>query len=116
MAKRRIPKDVVASWITGIRHDRGVRRDVAKYVRTSDYQGLVKAAVELEHFDRPTLVLWASGDRVMPPEHGRRLAQIIPNAQLVELDDTYTLLPLDRPAAVADHLATFVASLRERRA
>jgi pimeloyl-ACP methyl ester carboxylesterase len=115
MAKRRIPKDVVASWITGIRHDRGVRRDVAKYVRTSDYQGLVKAAAELEHFARPTLVLWASEDRVMPPEHARRLAQIIPNAQLVELDDAYTLLPLDRPAAVADHLATFVASLHERR-
>ena len=65
-------------------------------------------------FDRPTLVLWASEDRVMPPEHGRRLAAIIPGAQLVELDDAYTLLPLDRPDDVARHLAAFVASLDRR--
>ena len=45
----------------------------------------------------------------MPPEHGRRLAEIIPDAQLVEIDDAYTLLPLDRPEAVAEHVAAFVA-------
>jgi pimeloyl-ACP methyl ester carboxylesterase len=114
MAKRPIPRDVIASWITGIRHDRNIRRDVARYIRTSDYQGLQQAAADLEHFDRPTLVLWASADRVMPPEHGRRLAQIIPHAQLVELDDAYTLLPLDRPDAVAENIAAFVASLSPR--
>ena len=75
------PEAIVASWITGIRNDRGVRRDVAKYVRTSDYKGLEEAAAALAHFDRPTLVLWASEDKVMPPEHGRRLAEIIPNAR-----------------------------------
>ena len=115
MAKRPIPKDVLASWISGIRHDRGVRRDVAKYIRTSDYNGLEQAATELEHFDRPTLVLWTAAERVMPPEHGRQLAQIIPRAQLIELDDAYTLLPLDRPDAVAEQLGVFVASLHERR-
>ena len=111
MAKRPIPKPIVASWITGIRNDRGVRRDVAKYVRTSDYAGLDQAAAELAHFDRPALVLWASEDRVMPPEHGRRLAEIIPGACHVELDDAYTLLPLDQPERVADHIASFAESV-----
>jgi pimeloyl-ACP methyl ester carboxylesterase len=111
MAKRPIPKPVVASWIAGIRKDRGVRRDVAKYVRTSDYKGLDEAAAELADFDRPTLVLWASEDRVMPPEHGRRLAAIIPGARHAELDDAYTLLPLDQPDEVAEHLASFAATL-----
>jgi pimeloyl-ACP methyl ester carboxylesterase len=111
MAKRPIPKPVLASWITGIRKDRSVRRDLAKYVRTSDYQGLEEAAAQLARFDRPTLVLWASEDRVMPPEHGRRLAAIIPGARHAEIADAYTLLPLDQPAAVAEHIMSFAATL-----
>jgi pimeloyl-ACP methyl ester carboxylesterase len=112
MAKRPIPADIAASWISGIRRDRGVRRDVAKYVRTSDMKGLEAAAADLARFDRPTLVLWASEDRVMPPAHGRRLSEIIPNARYVEVDDSYTLMPLDRPDAVADHIAGFVTQPR----
>jgi len=111
MAKRPIPNHVAKSWITGIRTDRGVRRDVAKYVRTSDYRGLEEAAAALAQFDRPTLVMWASEDKVMPPEHGRRLAAIIPNARHVEIDDAYTLLPLDQPDLVAEHIGTFAASI-----
>jgi len=111
MAKRPIAKPIMASWITGIRHQRAVRRDVAKYVRTSDYTGLGQAAAELTHFDRPTLVLWSADDRVMPPEHGRRLAELIPEATYVELGDAYTLLPLDQPGEVASHIASFAARL-----
>ena len=111
MAKRPIPKPTMASWITGIRTDRGVRKDVAKYIRTSDTNGLEEAAVALAQFDRPTLVLWAAEDRVMPPEHGRRLAAIVPGAHHVEIDDAYTLLPLDQPERVASEIASFAASL-----
>jgi len=111
MAKRPIPKDVLASWITGLRTDRGVRRDVVRYVRTSDNHGLEQAAIELAGFERPTLILWGTEDKVMPIEHGRRLAAIIPDATLVELADAYTLLPLDQPDAVATHIASFVAGL-----
>ena len=93
------------------RTDRRIRRDVAKYVRTSDYTGLDQAAAGLAHFDRPTLVLWAAEDRVMPPEHGRRLAAIIPDARHLELDDTYTLMPIDQPDAVADQISSFAQSL-----
>ena len=111
MAKRPIPRATMTSWITGIRTDRGVRRDVAKYVRTSDYNGLQEAATALAHFDRPTLVLWASEDKVMPPEHGRRLAEIIPNARYTEIDDAYTLLPLDQPDRVADNISSFATRI-----
>jgi pimeloyl-ACP methyl ester carboxylesterase len=112
MAKRSLPKDMVASWITGIRGDRGVRRDLAKYIRTTDYSGLEQAAADLARFDRPTLVLWTAKDRVMPPEHGRRLAELIPDADHIELDDASTLLPLDRPDDVARHIATFISRIR----
>ncbi len=114
MAKRRIPKPTLMSWTTGARTNRAVRRDLAKYVRTSDYEGLHEAARLLAGFDRPTLVLWAAEDRVMSVAHGRRLAEIIPGARYEELDDCYTLIPLDRPDVVADRLAAFAAEIGDR--
>jgi len=114
MAKRPIPSDVVGSWITGVRKDRRIRRDVAKYVRTSDYRGLEQAAAELARCELPTLVLWASEDRVMPPEHGRRLAELMPNARYAEVADAYTLLPLDQPHEVATQVAAFVTQVHQR--
>jgi pimeloyl-ACP methyl ester carboxylesterase len=114
MAKRPIPNDVANSWITGVRTDRRIRRDVAKYIRTSDYTGLEQAAADLAGCRLPTLVLWASEDRVMPPEHGHRLAEIIPNARYAEIGDAYTLLPLDRPDEVAAQVAAFVADVHQR--
>jgi pimeloyl-ACP methyl ester carboxylesterase len=52
----------------------------------------------------PGLVVWAREDRVMPPEHGRRLAELL-DAELVEIDDSYTLIPLDQPARLAEALS-----------
>jgi pimeloyl-ACP methyl ester carboxylesterase len=69
-------------------------------------------AQRLPSFDRPTLVVWASQDRVMPPEHGRRLADLLPHGRLVEVDDSYTLIPLDQPAMLAQVIADFTHARR----
>jgi hypothetical protein len=45
----------------------------------------------------------------MPPEHGRRLAGVLASARLVEVVDSYTLIPLDQPAWLAATLVYFVA-------
>jgi hypothetical protein len=44
---------------------------------------------------------------LMPREHGRRLAELFPDGRLVELDDTYTLIPCDRPHRLAELLREF---------
>jgi pimeloyl-ACP methyl ester carboxylesterase len=44
----------------------------------------------------------------MPPEHGRRLAELLPQGRLVEVDDSYTLIPVDQPTLVAHHVREFV--------
>lgn len=62
---------------------------------------MLEAAGCLPGFDRPALVVWAQQDRVIPPEHGRRLAELLPQGRLVEVPDGYTLLPLDQPARLA---------------
>jgi pimeloyl-ACP methyl ester carboxylesterase len=48
-----------------------------------------------------------SADRVMPPEHGRRLAGLLPQGQLAEIEDSYTLIPLDQPARLAQVIRNF---------
>jgi len=45
---------------------------------------------------------------VMPLDHGRRLAELIPHAHLVEIPDAHTLIPLDQPARLADLIREFV--------
>jgi pimeloyl-ACP methyl ester carboxylesterase len=67
----------------------------------ADKNVMVDAARRLPTYGRPALVVWASEDRVMPPDHGRRLAELLPQGQLTEIPDSYTLIPLDQPAQLA---------------
>jgi pimeloyl-ACP methyl ester carboxylesterase len=61
-------------------------------------------------FDRPVLVVWAAEDRVMPPEHGPRLADLFPRGGLVEISDSYTLIPEDQSAKLAAQIREFVST------
>ena len=108
---------VTRGWLTPLLHDRGVRRDATRVLRgiAAERHLLVGLADELRTFEGPALVVWAGEDRVMPPEHGRRLAELLPDARLVEIEDSLTLVPLDQPAALAEALRAFVpAQPRER--
>ncbi len=58
----------------------------------------------------PALVVWTPEDRVQRPEHGRRLAAILPDSQLVEIEDSYTLIMRDRPEAFAQAISSFVTA------
>jgi pimeloyl-ACP methyl ester carboxylesterase len=92
-----------ARWMRPLQRQPEIRRDAVRMLRVAlaDTHLLVDTAERLRGFDRPALVVWASEDRVMPPEHGRRLAALLPKGRLVEVADSYTLLPLDQPAELA---------------
>ncbi len=98
-----------ARWIRPVLTSREIRWDTVRLLRAakSDKRALASAADALPGFTRPVLVAWAREDRVMPPEHGRRLAEMLPDARLAEVDDSYTLLPLDRPAKLAQLIREF---------
>jgi pimeloyl-ACP methyl ester carboxylesterase len=108
MAKRPIPHAVTDSWLHPLLTRREVRRDLARYVRTSKKDDLLIAAERLRSFDRPALVIWATEDRVMPPAHGRRLADLLPHGQLIEVVDSYTLIPEDQPDVLARAIRQFI--------
>jgi len=105
LSKRPVPREVMDRWFAPVR-ERAIRRDLRKYVRRAP-QGrreLLAGMDALAAFDRPALVAWASEDRLMPPEHGRRIAQLLPQAQLVEIGDSYTLVPEDQPVTLTAHI------------
>src|SRR4051812_5442952 len=108
MSKRPIPDEVVDGWLQPLLAQRAIRRDVVRYIRAASAAELDAASHALAAFDRPALVVWASEDRVMPPEHGRRLAELLPQGRLVEIADSYTLIPEAHPAELARAVRAFV--------
>ena len=44
----------------------------------------------------------------MPPEHAERLAEHFDDTELVWVDDSRTLIPIDQPDALATHLERFL--------
>jgi len=111
MAKRPLPDRLVREWTAPLLADRRIRRDLVKYARSwSDPASLVERTEALRGFGGDALVLWSPENRVMPADHGRRLADLLPAGRLVELDDAYVLSMLDRPAAVATEIGTFLAT------
>ena len=98
-----------ARWMKPVMTQPEIRRDAVRVLRAvaAEPQLMLDAADSLPSFTRPALVVWASGDRVMPPEHGRRLADLLPQGRLVEVEDSYTLIPLDQPARLAQVIREF---------
>jgi pimeloyl-ACP methyl ester carboxylesterase len=102
--------EATARWVEPVLRQPRIRRDAVRMLRAvSDEPDLMLEAAEcLPSFARPALVVWARGDRVMPPEHGRRLADLLPRGCLVEVADSYTLIPLDQPTRLARAIREFV--------
>jgi pimeloyl-ACP methyl ester carboxylesterase len=96
-------------WTKPVMKQPEISRDAVRTLRAAaaDSEVLLAAAARLPSFEQPALVVWASGDRVMPPEHGRRLAELLPHGRLVEIADSYTLIPLDQPTELARHIREF---------
>jgi len=102
---------VSARWIRPLLSQAAIRRDTVRVLRAAAAAPgiLLEVAERLPAFDRPALVVWAREDRVMPPEHGERLAALLPKGKLVEVADSYTLLPLDQPEEFARLVREFTA-------
>ncbi|MBX7434087.1 alpha/beta hydrolase [Mycobacterium sp. Y57] len=110
MAKKPVPQQVVDDWTAAGLAGKAVRRDLVKYCRSRfDGADLIRATNRLAEFDRPALVLW-SDNPVMPAEHGRRLAELLPRGRLQIVDDAYVLVMLDQPERTARAIGDFLAA------
>ena len=92
MAKNPVPQHIVDEWLAAGRTDR-----------------LIRATNRLADFDGPALVLW-SRNPVMPAEHGERLAALLPNGRLQQVEDAYVLTMIDQPARTARAIGDFLTA------
>jgi pimeloyl-ACP methyl ester carboxylesterase len=107
LTKHGIDDDVLASYVEPVRRSADVRRDLARVLRGVSSRHTTEAAERLAGFDRPTLIAWAREDRVFPTGDARRLTEIIPNARLEWIDDSWTYVPEDQPARLARLIRDF---------
>ncbi|HLU56817.1 MAG TPA: alpha/beta hydrolase [Pseudonocardia sp.] len=113
MSKRPVPDDVMDEWFRPLREQAGVRRDLTAYGRgVPPREVLLEWAERNRAFPGPVLVVWAAEDRLMPLEHGRRLADLYPRGRLVTIADSYTLVPEDQPAALTGVIRAFLTESR----
>jgi pimeloyl-ACP methyl ester carboxylesterase len=109
MARRPLPDDLVRSWTEPVLRQPGVRRDLLTYCRsTFDGATLIRDTEALRHFPGPALVLWSPDNKVMPPDHGHRLAELLPRGRYAEVPGAYVLSMLDEPQAVAHEMGQFL--------
>jgi pimeloyl-ACP methyl ester carboxylesterase len=109
VTQRPVDPAIMRSYTTPIRTQAGVRRDLQRLLRAVDTRYTFEAAESLRGFDKPALVLWADGDKIFPRDHGRRLAELLPQGRFEIVPDSRTFIPEDQPARLASVVREFLA-------
>jgi pimeloyl-ACP methyl ester carboxylesterase len=108
-----LPHDLIDQWVAAYFGDKGVRRDLRRLTATlGDDDFMNQIAAELASFTKPALLAWAADDRFFPVEDARRLAAILPDAQVELIHGSRTWVMLDQP----ERTAQLVADLARRAA
>jgi pimeloyl-ACP methyl ester carboxylesterase len=96
------------SFFGPMQRDRRVAADLVAAIAGERPQILLDAAEAIPRFDRPVLLIWGEECPFFPMAGARRLASDFPKATLIPVPGAKTWVPVDKPAAVADAIATFV--------
>ena len=62
----------------------------------------------MRRVETPVLVLFGTGDRLMPPELGRHYKDLLPNGHLVFVYDAGHAISTERPEAFVEVTADFL--------
>jgi pimeloyl-ACP methyl ester carboxylesterase len=103
-----IDADAEDSYVLPVFSSGAVRRDIRRVLAGLDPRYTLDAALKLAAFKRPALIAWSAEDRFFPPEHGERLAKIIPGARFEAIEGARTFSPEDRPDRLAELIGAFV--------
>lgn len=109
LAKRPIDPAVMRAWTDAMRADPGVLHDIAVFWSAMHPRTTLDVATRLPSFTRPVLVLWAREDRLFPPAHAERLAELFADARVRWVEDSYAFVAEDQPEATAAALTAFLA-------
>ena len=92
-----VEPQIMDSYTRNVRTNPGVRADLGRVLRQARKSDMEVASRSVANFDRPALVVWAAGDRFFPVEHGRALADLMPQGELVVVKNSRTFIPEDQP-------------------
>ncbi|MBN8866292.1 MAG: alpha/beta hydrolase [Solirubrobacterales bacterium] len=102
-----IPDRQLKKWLEPTGSDPAIRRDAKKVIGGLEKNQAIEAAEKLRHFEKPVLLAWGTGDRFFKLELAERLAAMIPNARIAEIEGGKTFVALDNPDEVADLITDF---------
>ncbi|HEY4811707.1 MAG TPA: alpha/beta hydrolase [Solirubrobacteraceae bacterium] len=80
--------------------DQGTQRAILRLYRSSPPAELAAAGARLSSLDMPALVVWGTKDPYIPARFASAYAQVLPNAELLELEDAGHWPWLDRPDVI----------------
>jgi pimeloyl-ACP methyl ester carboxylesterase len=110
LAKHPLDPLVSDSYALPCLRDEAVLRDTAAAMAGASTETMRVAGARLvESWRKPTLLVWPAEDPVFSPAHARRYAAELSDARLVEIEDSYSFTPEDRPDALAAAIAEFAA-------
>lgn len=113
VTKRPLPRTAVAAYLDPLWRSRGIRRDLRKFLLDMDPRHTVTAARALPGFRKPVLLAWAREDKLFPLALAYRLAELLPDAKVVEIADSYAFVPEDQPAELVQHLVEFAGVMAD---
>lgn len=100
---------IVRSWTEPSRVDLDIRRDALKFAGGMSSKVTMAAYEKLPQVQIPALLVWGPKCRFFTIELGRKLADALPNSELVEIPNTQTFLSMDEPVLLARTIEQFVA-------
>ena len=99
---------IMKSYTTTVRTNPGVRADLGRVLKQARKSDMQRASNGVGAFKGPALVAWAADDKFFPVEHGRRLAELMPDGRFVVVEDSRTFIPEDQPAVLVELLREFL--------
>ncbi len=109
LTKYGVPDALFDEWFSAAVENPAIRRDLVKFATGAPpRRRLLELSERMRTFTRPVLILWAREDQMMPLAHADRLARLYPESTTVIVEDSWTLIPEDQPAAVVTALRDFV--------
>jgi len=115
LTKRPVPNEITDAWLHPFFTNPAIRRDTRRFLQAIDARQTLEAAGQLRSFDRPVLLAWATEDRVFPYAHAQRLAEILPDATVADVPDSYSFVPEDQPELLAQLIAGFISTRAQAR-
>ena len=101
------PEGALVRWLN--ENDHVVYRpEVLRHFATGGEYGLVDQRDALRTFSRPVLVLSGAFDRTTPAESAQELADAIPTAEHVVVEDAAHMIPYEQPEAFLGALRGFL--------